>query len=165
MNSQEARIILEERRRIAAIIERNQQKLHKQMRNTSAEWVRWGLSNQWLALEKQRLQILCHPNYRAEGADNHFQHTFPMPGEKEEQEPKAPQPTKRAPSPSLPNFDAVQPEPKPALKQPATQQPPAKRGRRPKAATPPEEPSPQPCASPSGAAQQSHPQKGTKKAR
>ena len=38
MNSQEARIIVNERRRIAAIIERNQQKLHNQMRGNRAEW-------------------------------------------------------------------------------------------------------------------------------
>lgn len=46
MTSQEARIIVNERHRIAAIIERNQQKLHDQMRGNSAEWSRWAIANQ-----------------------------------------------------------------------------------------------------------------------
>lgn len=137
MTSQEARIITNERHKIAAIIERNQQKLHNQMRGNSAEWSRWAIANQWLALEKQRLQILCRPDYREEATANFHSHKFPGPMEEAEAE-EAP-----TPKPLLPNFDAVKPDsPKP------------KRGRRPKSES-----------QPTGAAPQSQTQKGTKKAR
>ena len=112
MTSQEARIIVNERHRIAAIIERNQQKLHDQMRGNSAEWSRWAIANQWLALEKQRLQILGKVDYA---------HEFPTAQEKP-----------ASPGPQLPNFEAVRS---------ATASAP-KRGRRPKAASqPPASPS------------------------
>lgn len=96
MTSQEARIIVNERHRIAAIIERNQQKLHDQMRGNSAEWSRWAIANQWLALEKQRLQILGKVDYREAGTLNFHAHEFPTAQEKP-----------ASPGPQLPNFEAV----------------------------------------------------------
>lgn len=137
MTSKEARIIVNERRYIAAIIERNQQKLHNQMRGNSAEWSRWAIANQWLALEKQRLQILGKVDYREAGTLNFHAHEFPTAEEKP-----------ASPGPQLPNFEAVR----------STTASAPKRGRRPKAAS-------QPPASPSGAATPSLSQKGIKKAR
>lgn len=82
MTSQEARIIVNERHRIAAIIERNQQKLHNQMRGNRSEWSRWAIANQWLALEKQRLQILGKVDYREAATLNFHAHEFPTAEEK-----------------------------------------------------------------------------------
>ena len=144
MTSQEARIIVNERHRIAAIIERNQQKLHNQMRGNRAEWSRWAIANQWLALEKQRLQILGKVDYREAGTLNFHAHEFPSAKEKPD-----------SPGPQPPNFEAARPAAAPA----------PKRGHRPKAASQPSALSSSPSASSSGAATPSLSQKGIKKAR
>ena len=142
MTQTETNAILNERRHIAAIIERNQQKLHDQMGLSRADWSRWAIANQWLALEKQRLQILGNPDYREAALNNYHAHTFPPPPEEE-------------PLGKLPNFKDLQPEPsKP------------KRGRPPKARpTQPAKTAPQPSASPSDAAQQPSTPKAQKKTR
>ncbi len=122
MTSKEARIIVNERRYIAAIIERNQQKLHDQMRGNSAEWSRWAIANQWLALEKQRLQILGKVDYREAGTLNFHAHEFPTAEEK--------------PASPVPNF--------PILRRSAQQQ----RLPQSAAAVPKQQASPRPCPHP-----------------
>lgn len=77
MTSTEAKIILNERQRIADAIQKNQQKLDRQIEAVSEEYLRYGYLCQWLALEKLRCQILREKDYRAAAQKNYTAHHFP----------------------------------------------------------------------------------------
>ncbi len=77
MTSSEARIVVDERRAIAALIQKNQEKLDRQIETASEEYKRWGYLNQWLALEKLRCQLLGEADYRTAAQQNYTRHNFP----------------------------------------------------------------------------------------
>lgn len=77
MTSSEARIIVDERQRTAALIQKNQKKLDRQIETVSEEYLRWGYLNQWLALEKLRCQLTDEKDYRTAAQANYTRHHFP----------------------------------------------------------------------------------------
>ncbi len=77
MTNIEAKTIAGERQKIAALVQKNQTKLDRQIETVSEEYLRWGYLNQWLALEKLRCQLTGEKDYRAAAQANYTAHNFP----------------------------------------------------------------------------------------
>ena len=77
MTTEQAKSIHQERQRITALIEHDQQKIDRQLETTQEEYLRWALLNQWQALEKVKQQLSRSADYRADAEAAYRSHFFP----------------------------------------------------------------------------------------